>query len=128
MFDFYERRKIKQWLYSWPFLIILIFISVLLIRGVSEVYQQERITRVNKNQRIEYLEELENREDALQKEIDRLNTGRGVEEEIRQKFEVAKEGEEVIVIVEPPLNGSGVEIGTEESVFKRFFEVIMFWK
>ncbi|MFC1733185.1 septum formation initiator family protein [candidate division KSB1 bacterium] len=128
MFDFYERRKIKQWLYSWPFLVVLVVVSVFLTHGVWGVYQQEHITRINKNQRLTHLEELEIREKALQKEINRLSTERGIEEEIRQKFEVAKEGERVIVIVEPPVNGSGAGKETKLNIFERLSNVVIFWR
>ncbi len=128
MFDFYEKRKIKQWLYSWPFIVILIIISVFLIHGVWGVYQQERLTRINKSQRLEYLKGLKTREDALQKEINHLNTKRGMEEEIRQKFEVAKNGEKVIVIVEPPVSDSGVEDKRSSNIFDRILDSIVFWR
>ncbi|MBI2617970.1 septum formation initiator family protein [Candidatus Kaiserbacteria bacterium] len=121
MFDFYERRKIRQLLYSWPSLIVLIALSVLLVPGVFEVYQQEKETRINKNQRLSHLEGLTVREEALQEEIDRLNTERGVEEEIRQKFEVAKEGERVIVIVDTPKATETEENSRNSGFFKKLF-------
>jgi len=46
------------------------------------------------------LAELEKRAERLAKEIDRLNTPQGVEEEIRLQFNVAKEGEEVAIIID----------------------------
>jgi len=128
MFDFYERRKIRQWLYSWPFLVVLIITSIFLAHGVWGVYQQERLTRINKNQRLAHLEGLEVREDALKEEIDRLNTDRGIEEEIRQKFEVAKEGEGVIVIVEPPSDSFETNNRPHNNIFSRFYNVIIFWR
>ena len=124
MFDFYEQRKIRQWLYSWPSLFVLAVLCILLIPGVFEVYQQERETRVNKNQQLSHLEELIEREEALQEEIDRLNTERGVEEEIRQKFEVAKEGERVIVIVDTP-EVSSAEDRSQGIEFLRIFKNLL---
>lgn len=118
----------KQWLYSWPSLLVLLIISGFLIHGVWEVYQQERQTRVNKNQRLAHLEELEDRKEALEEEIARLGTARGVEEEIRQKFEVAKAGEAVIVIVEQPLKDLNTESVIEESFLSRFFGGVIFWR
>lgn len=127
MFDFYEKRKIKQWIYSWPFLVLLVVISVFLAHGVWGVYQQELQTRINKNQRLTHLKELEVRKSALQDEINRLSTERGIEEEIRQKFEVAKEGESVIVIVEPP-NDSYTEEGDYRGVIQRVIDTVIFWR
>ena len=46
------------------------------------------------------LEVLSTREAALQEEIDRLSTDRGIEEEIRSKYQVGHEGEQMIVIVQ----------------------------
>ena len=128
MFDFYERRKIRQWLYSWPSFVILLAVSVFLAHGVWGVYQQERITRINKNQRSAYLEELKGRKTALEEEMARLNTDRGVEEEIRQKFEVAKEGEKELVIVDPPDRSSGAGDQTKEGLWNRILSAVTFWR
>jgi len=125
MFDFYERGKIKQWLYSWPSLIVLVITSAFVLHGVWGVYQQERITRINKNQRLTHLNDLERREEALQAEIDQLSTERGIEEEIRQKFEVAKEGEEVIVIVEAPSDVYTKGDAQREGFWRRFLDLIL---
>lgn len=128
MFDFYERRKIKQWLYSWSFFVVLLIASVFLTHGVWGVYQKERQTRINKQQRLAHLDELNTRREALEKEINQLSTERGIDEEIRQKFEVAMEGEEVIVIVDPPLNGSLSNITESKNTFERFLGAVMFWR
>jgi len=42
------------------------------------------------------------REGVLSGEIDKLQTPSGIEEEIKSKFNVAKEGERVAVIVDRP--------------------------
>ena len=127
MFDFYERRRFKQYLYSWPAIVVLGFACLWLALSVWGVYTQERQTRITKGERQAYLEELQVREAALNEEIARLRTDRGIEEEIRQKFEVAKEGEEVIVIVDAP-NQSGAEGAQEGRPFGRFLQALMFWR
>lgn len=128
MFDFYERRKIKQRLFSWPAIVVLIILCVWLIRGVWDVYMQERQTRINKDQRLSHLEELQEREYALQTEIDRLNTDRGIEAELRQKLEVAKEGEQVIVLLDAPEIPSGGQAGEPEGFFARMLGTVIFWR
>ena len=45
------------------------------------------------------LNELKDRKDKLASEIDNLNTASGLEAEIRSKFSVVKQGEQVIVVV-----------------------------
>ena len=124
MFDFYEKRKIKQLLYSWPVLFLLAVLFILLLNGVWGVYEQEKETRINKNQRLLYLEELKERKNVLQEEIDRLKTPRGMEEEIRQKFEVAREGEGVIVIVDAPDSEGDRKINGHKGILNRFLDFI----
>lgn len=120
MSDFYEQRRIKHFLYSWPFIILLGVILVIFFRAAWGAYLDERETQIVKQQRVVYLDELKDREASIQTEIDRLNTSRGVEEEIRQKFEVAKEGEGVIVIVDAP-----EDLGSSaEKPPRGFFQVI----
>ena len=128
MFDFYEKRKIKQRLYSWPSLIFLIIVSIFLTHGVWGVFQKEHQTSLIRKQRLSHLEELKTREDVLVKEINRLNTDRGIEEEIRQKFEVARPGEEVIVIVEQPLNPSLTQIEGSTGLLGGLLSFIIFWR
>lgn len=48
------------------------------------------------------VESLKGREAELVFEIDRLETARGVEEEIRKKYSVVKPGEEMVVVVDAP--------------------------
>ncbi len=117
----------RQWFLSWPSLIILIILTFFLARGVWGVYVQERDTRITKNQRVAHLEELEGRESALQEELDRLDTERGVEEEIRRKFEVAREGEKVIVIVDAPTNAGEDSGGNPKGFWRSFFDTVVFW-
>jgi len=103
MLEFHERRKLKRLLYSKVTLVVLLVVAALLLHSVWNVYQKEHGTRIIKAKRLEELNSLRGREAALQAEIDRLNTSRGVEEEIRKKFEVVREGESVIVIIDAPV-------------------------
>lgn len=66
------------------------------------MYDKERETGLITAQKQAILDELKSREASLTAELDRLKTVRGIEQELREKYEVAKEGEKVIVLVEPP--------------------------
>ncbi|HEY4517974.1 MAG TPA: septum formation initiator family protein [Candidatus Paceibacterota bacterium] len=102
MFDFHERRKLRRYLYSPGVLLVLLVLVVFLARGVWHVYDKERETGLITAQKQAILDELKSREASLTAELDRLKTVRGIEQELREKYEVAKEGEKVIVLVEPP--------------------------
>lgn len=53
------------------------------------------------------------RKDALQEKVDYLSNDRGVEAEIRKHFDVAKEGEQVVVLVDQPSAASNTTTGGE---------------
>ena len=57
---------------------------------------------------------LETRKIGLERKVERLDTVRGQEEEIRQKLPVAKEGEQVVVIIDESADDE-VEIGESRS-------------
>jgi len=99
MLEFYEKRKIKRALYSTPCLIVLGFVILALAIPAWGAYQKTSQTHEIRLAIAHQLRDLQERETSLQEEIDRLATDRGVEEEIRQKFEVGRSGEQMIVIV-----------------------------
>ena len=102
MLDFYEQRRVKQLLYSKLSLLVLAGVAIFLGFQVFGVWEKERITQERRAESAASLAELTEREEVLTTEIERLSTPRGVEEEIRQKFDVVHEGEEVIVLVDAP--------------------------
>jgi len=101
MFDFYEKRKLRQLLYSKVTYVILAIIVLLLLNSVWNLYFTERDTRLQRKKLEKEFAALEKQEILLRAEIERLSTTQGVEEEIRSKFEVSKERENVMVIINP---------------------------
>lgn len=61
---------------------------------------KERETNKNKISEMNKLEDLRARETNLNKEIERLNTTEGIEESVRDKFQVVKPGEKMVIIVD----------------------------
>lgn len=98
--DFYEKRKLKKILYSKPILAILVIIVIWFSFAVRSMYKKESDTRLKRIEQKEILEELKTREWSLSEEIERLSTEYGIEQEVRSKFEVGKEGEEMIIVVD----------------------------
>ncbi|MDP6388014.1 MAG: septum formation initiator family protein [Candidatus Pacebacteria bacterium] len=122
MFDFHEKRKFRRFLYSRVTLIVLGLLVVWLSFNVWDIYKKERDTNFEKMKQRKVLDELEEREKALKDEIERLSTERGIEEEIRSKFEVGKEGEEVIVIVASPEEENISEGDFKKSFWQKIFD------
>ena len=124
MLEFYEKRKLKRLLYSKPSLVVLVFLGVLLSIPTWGAYQKVQATSEARLSVASELHLLRTREVELQAEIDRLATDRGIEEEIRRKYEVGRQGEQMIVIVgEEP----HVPTPRPEPQEKTLFEKLRFW-
>lgn len=119
MFDFHEKRKIRNVLYSKLVLVLLVLVVGLLLYSVFGVFQKERETVVNKTERTKVLSELKERERLLDEEINRLSTERGVEGEIRSKFDVAREGERVVIIIDSIDEDVVMTIKKKPSIWER---------
>ena len=63
------------------------------------MYQKSRLSKEALAQSEAAYAELLDRERFLDEELDRLSTTAGVEAEVRERFGVAKDGEEVIVVL-----------------------------
>ena len=95
---------------------ILLFLAILFFAGRSTwqaygIYKESREAKENTENSIKVLEE---KKKNLEEKVFLFNTERGVEEEIRKKFQVAKDGEEIVIIVdrknerETPIDNSGI--------------------
>jgi len=95
-----EKNKIKKIVYSWPVLIFLLIIVLLVGKGVWSVYKTQKISLENKQSSEKEYQELERRNNLIVSDLALLETDRGVEMEIRDKFQVVKEGEQLAVIID----------------------------
>ena len=91
--------KVKKILYSWPILILLLLIVLLVGKGVWGVYQSERVSLANRVSSEKEYGELKARGESISSEIELLKTDKGIETEIRDKFRVVKEGEQLAIII-----------------------------
>lgn len=82
--------------------VLLLLLIALLLRGVWGVYVKERESRVLRLEAEGQLTDLERRENELRADIAELKTDRGIEEELRERYDLAREGEGVVVLVDPP--------------------------
>ena len=87
-------------MHSKPVLAILGVLVLFFAWGVIGFMGKMEITRQNRKVAENKIAELEERKEKLSSEIAKLKTESGVEESIREKFGLAKEGEGLIVVVE----------------------------
>src|SRR3989338_2142757 len=90
----------KRFLYSIPSIVILALLSFALAKGAVQIILKEEESR----KRVEALKTevtaMVLREETLKRNIARLETPEGVEDEIKDKFGVVSEGEYVAIIVD----------------------------
>ncbi|MEI7513153.1 MAG: septum formation initiator family protein [bacterium] len=120
--EFTDKQKIRKICYSKVTIAILILFVIMLIPGVYGIYT--KVSESSKDRKaVEHeLVDLEAREKMLLEKVERGNTDRGQEEQIREKFNLAKEGESVIVLVEKPVPASTTV--NEANVFKAMWNRI----
>ena len=105
----FERLIIKGAL--WVAVVLLILVAVFLAGATWEVYEKEVGARAELDAVTARRDTLEERKETLTTDLTALKSDRGMEAELRERFPVAKDGEEVIVLVDAP---DGPESATEE--------------
>ena len=102
MINLQERRYRRHLLQS-PILVAFLFVVILLLaNSVFGIYKKNQAANINRIESERKLDLLVDKQKRLQGEIARLKTSRGIEEELRSKFQVTKAGEEVLVVVDDP--------------------------
>ena len=122
MRDFERKRKIRRVLYS-PGVLLLVFALLVLVgKATWNLYAKERESRRNLDRVEAELLGLQLREEHLRADIARLKTPEGIEEEIREQFQVAKPGERMVVLV-PDRAGEPEPQAEEQSLLSKFFDM-----
>ena len=83
-------------------LVLLVFFCLLVLFAYNMIglIRKERETNKNKISELAKIDELRKREANLNKDISKLNTTAGIEESVRDKFQVVKPGEKMVIIVD----------------------------
>jgi len=107
----------------WRRLLMLVLIVLVLfgIWAVIGVYIKERESSDLRQQAEAQLKDLQTRETALNEKISSLETARGQEAALRDEYQVGKDGEGMITIVEQPASTTTPEPQGEESWWQKIF-------
>ncbi len=103
--------------------IALLFLVLFGIWAVIGVYQKERESSELRQQSEAQYKDLEAREKVLNARITSLETDRGQEEALRDAYQVGKQGEGVITIVDKPATSSK----KSEEGTRNWFQRIFWW-
>ena len=113
---FQKRSKFKTYLYSPITSVVLFIVAVTLSFSVIERYQVARDVSDRTSEVQNELKSLEERKLQLEDRVLYLENDSGREAEIRKHFDVAREGEQVVIIVDDVQLKSSVSSTSESSV------------
>lgn len=113
MREFEHKRKVRKILSSPLVLLPLAILLIFLARGTWNIYVKNRDSAAELRLAEERLARLEERHKTLMAGVARLNTESGIEGEIRDRFQMAKEGERAVVIVDAPSKPVQLELSED---------------
>lgn len=96
----FKNNKINSFWFS-PLILLLMFLFVVFFTyKIFDLVKKQKETVKNKNLVLNEIKELSEREKILLENIDKLKTQKGTEQEIMSKYQVVKNGEKMVVIVD----------------------------
>lgn len=100
MLQFYQKRSLRGWLHSPLSLILLGLIILFMITVVYQRYTIASEMAVRQSEAEKRLQDLEARRGELETKVEYLSNERGIEAEMRRNFDVARPGEQVVIILD----------------------------
>ena len=100
MLEFQVKKRVKKVLYSRAMFVVLLVVIAFAGKATWSVYQKEKTSQVYLDRLQAEITELKQRQDYIKSGIGKLGTSRGIEEEIRQKFKVVKDGEAMAILID----------------------------
>ncbi len=95
-----EHRTLRRTLRSPVISAVLVIVLVSITNSTWEVYKKDKVARINKEEVEKQLADLSTKRDYLIGQLNNLSTERGIENELRSKYQVTKEGERELVVVD----------------------------
>ncbi len=124
MATFQEKRKIRNFFESVPFLAVLAVLTILLGWSVIGFVSKAEETAEKREIAEKKVEELREYEKKLSFDTEKLDTAEGKEAAIRDKFGLAKEGEGIIIVVEDKNKPNTEDTSQNSSGMLNFFKNI----
>jgi cell division protein FtsB len=126
MRGFQQRRRLRNLFFSRPVFAVFLCLVVLLTFSVFKVYKKSRHAILRNRVVEEEIEELKRRKVELEANISRLDSEEGIEEELRQRLQIKKPGEEYVVILENKSDERGKSAREEKKFFEKLWDFLKF--
>lgn len=115
-----SKNSLNKIIYSKPMVVVLFVFLALLSYSVFSLYKKRNEALVKAKSAQVELDRVKEKQDQIDSSLEKLSTPEGMEDAIRNKFQVVKDGEGLIVVTDP--NAKGVE--EQEEVKQTFWERI----
>lgn len=109
MLQFYQQQSWRGLLRSPLALILLIILCLFMARVVYDRYSIASEMAAREAQSKAELQVLEDRQAKLKEKVEYLSNDRGIEAEMRRNFDVARDGEQVVIILDKKTEESTIE-------------------
>ncbi len=103
------RRFWQKIALSWFTIGALCAIVTVLSFAVFDMYKKNRLATEKMLSAKGELTKIESRKDSLAKDLKRIKTGKGIEERLREKFDVGKKGERLLIIIDKEIQHETVQ-------------------
>ena len=121
-----KKKNTHNFWYSPIFLFIMLGVMIGFSYNLIVLIQKERDTNKNKIAELNKLDQLRSQKDSLTKDINTLNNSEGIEATLRDKYQVVKPGEKMVVIVDDKNPAPATDSTTDHSFWgfiKRMFNI-----
>ena len=124
MFDFHQKRKLKTVFGSRVTQGVILVVAFFILLSAYNRYLIAREMAERRASVESEISTLEERREILETQVQYLSNERGIESEMRRQFDIAREGEQVVIILEDE-NAAEAEIATttnqKERAWYRFW-------
>lgn len=128
MLSLSARARIRRFFISPLFLLLLAIPTGFLVYAAHNAYETARETYERRMALQAELDEIEERNATLEANIAKLHDPRDIEAELRKRYDVAREGEEVVILVEEQDNNSQAATpSVEQEVPERAWWQVLRW-
>lgn len=95
-----DRHFLKNFVNSYFFIFLMIGLSVVISKTIVDLYYKNSLARQKREEAELKLQQLVSAKQNLTETVNSLSTKEGMERELRNKFNLVRPGEKVIVIVD----------------------------
>ena len=119
MAEFKRNKKNSFW--SSPLALLALFVIVVIFAyNITDLVKKNHETIKKNDLIIAEIDALKKKESDLQKEIDGIKTEQGIEEAIREKYQVVKNGEKMVMIVDEEKSKTETTVPQSKTSFWRW--------